>query len=77
MLQLDENLRLVFLGGEILTEIGLHIKQALQPATTVTVGYTNGLIGYVPGKETYPLGGYDVTSPYQLCLMPLPFTPDR
>jgi hypothetical protein len=76
VLQLDPDLRLVFLGGEILTEIGLHIKQALEPATTVTVGYTNGLIGYVPGKETYPLGGYEVSSSYHLFLRPAPFTRD-
>jgi hypothetical protein len=76
VLQLDGDLRLVFMGGEILTEIGLHIKQSLEPATTVTVGYTNGLIGYVPGKETYPLGGYEVASSYHLFGRPAPFTDD-
>ena len=74
VLQLDGDLRLVFMGGEILTEIGLHIKTSLEPATTVTVGYANGLIGYVPGKKTYPLGGYEVASSYHLFLRPAPFT---
>ncbi len=74
VLQLDGDLRLVFMGGEILTEIGLHIKTSLEPATTVTVGYANGLIGYVPGKKTYALGGYEVASSYHLFLRPAPFT---
>ena len=40
----------------------------------VTVGYANGLIGYVPGKKTYALGGYEVASSYHLFLRPAPFT---
>ncbi|MFH1569856.1 MAG: neutral/alkaline non-lysosomal ceramidase N-terminal domain-containing protein [Gemmatimonadota bacterium] len=76
VLQLGPRLRLVFLGGEVLTEIGLHLKQALQPADTVTVAYSNGVIAYVPGEETYPLGGYEVEGSHFYYLRPAPLARD-
>ncbi len=73
VVQFSEEMQAVFLGGEVLTEIGLHIKSALQPATTITVAYSNGLIAYVPGKETYDLGGYEVDGSHFYFLRPAPF----
>ena len=72
-MQFNPNLRAVFLGGEVLTEIGMHIKTALQPSTTITVAYSNGLIAYVPSKETYDLGGYEVNGSHFYFLKPAPF----
>jgi len=76
VLQLNPDFRLVFLGGEILSAIGLHLKEALQPATTVVAGYSNGLIGYVPSKDTYDLGGYEVDGSHYYFLRPAPFARD-
>ncbi len=73
VVQFSEEMQAVFLGGEVLTEIGLHIKSALQPATTITVAYSNGLIAYVPSKETYDLGGYEVDGSHFYFLRPAPF----
>ena len=66
---------MVFLGGEVLSEIGLHLKAALRPSLISTVAYANGLIAYIPGAETYPLGGYEVDGSYHLFLRPAPFAP--
>lgn len=76
VLQFNEAIQAVFLGGEVLTEIGLHIKSALEPATTITVAYSNGLIAYVPSKETYDLGGYEVDGSHFYFLRPAPFAKD-
>lgn len=76
VLQLNPNFRLVFLGGEVLSEIGLHLKQAMAPATTVTVAYANGLIAYVPSTAAHPLGGYEVDGSFHYFLRPAPFTAD-
>ncbi len=76
LVQLDPSLQLVFLGGEILTEIGLRLKADLGRDSTITVAYSNGLIGYVPGKETYPLGGYEVDGSFYYFLRIAPFTQD-
>ncbi|MCZ6676193.1 MAG: hypothetical protein O7E52_02975 [Candidatus Poribacteria bacterium] len=73
MVQFNDDLRAVFLGGEVLTEIGMHIKAALQPATTITVAYSNGLIAYVPSNATYDLGGYEVDGSHFYFLRPAPF----
>ncbi|MBM3281098.1 MAG: hypothetical protein FJY95_23930 [Candidatus Handelsmanbacteria bacterium] len=76
VLQLNPDFRLVFLGGEILSAIGLHLKEALRPATTVVAGYSNGLIGYVPSQDTYDLGGYEVDGSHYYFLRPAPFARD-
>ena len=73
VVQFSEAIRAIFLGGEVLTEIGLRIKRALQPATTITVAYSNGLIAYVPSEETYDLGGYEVDGSHFYFLRPAPF----
>lgn len=73
VIQFSDTIRAIFLGGEVLAEIGLHIKTELQPATTITVAYSNGLIAYVPSKETYDLGGYEVDGSHFYFLRPAPF----
>jgi len=74
VLKLHEDLRLVFLGGEVLSEIGLHIKSVLSPATTITVAYANGLIAYVPSANAHPLGGYEVDGSHHYFRRPARFT---
>ena len=74
VLQLNPDFRLVFLGGEVLSEIGMRIKARLDPATTVTVAYSNGLIGYIPSKNAHPLGGYEVDGSHHFFRLPAPYT---
>ena len=75
ILQFSDAFRALFLSGEILSEIGLHLKERLAPATTVTVAYSNDLIGYVPSEATYDLGGYEVDGgSHYYFLQPAPFT---
>ena len=76
LLKLDNEHQVVFLGGEILAEIGLRIKQTLNPTTTITCAYSNGLIGYVPSQSTYDLGGYEVSGSHHLFRRPAPFHRD-
>ncbi len=73
LLRLDEAHCAVFLGGEVLSEIGLRIKAALDPQTAITCAYANGLIAYVPSEAAYGLGGYEVDGSYHLFLRPAPF----
>ena len=73
VIQFSEAIRAIFLGGEVLAEIGLHIKSTLQPATTITVAYSNGLIAYVPSKDTYDFGGYEVDGSHFYFLRPAAF----
>ena len=47
--------------GEIFNEIGVEVKERSPLAHTCYVGYTNGMIDYVPMPSAYPEGGYEVT----------------
>ena len=76
VLQLNPGFRVLFLGGEVLSEIGLHLKRALSPAVTVAAAYSNGLIGYIPSKNACPLGGYEVDGSHYYFRLPAPFTGD-
>lgn len=48
------------LASEAFVEIGLNIKSQSPFVRTVTLGYTNGCIGYLPTAKAYEEGGYEV-----------------
>jgi len=51
---------IVGLGGEVLTEIGMAIKEASPFAHTLIITHCNGAAGYLPPKDLYPEGGYEI-----------------
>jgi len=69
-----DNLNIIFLAGEILTEIGINIKKEFKNKETITIAYSNGLIGYVAGSSTYKYGGYELDKSYPLYLKPSKFS---
>ncbi len=55
----------VGLGGEVFNEIGKAIKTASPFPHTIIITHCNGAGGYVPTKQSYDDGGYEVkTSPF-------------
>jgi hypothetical protein len=56
----------VGLGGEVFNEIGKAIKTASPFPHTLIITHCNGAAGYLPTKDAYPDGGYEVqTSPFR------------
>jgi hypothetical protein len=51
----------VAIPGEVFVEIGLALKRQ-SPHMTFVVGIANGYIGYLPTREAYTAGGYEVVS---------------
>ena len=47
--------------AEVFVEIGLELKKEA-PHKTYIVGIANGYIGYMPTRDAYPHGGYEVVS---------------
>jgi hypothetical protein len=56
---------IVALAGEVFVRIGQEIVRRSPIAHTVPLGYSNGLLGYVPTADAYPLGGYEVDDAYR------------
>ncbi len=52
----------VGLGGEAFNAIGKAIKTASPFPHTLIITHCNGAAGYLPTKEAYPEGGYEVQS---------------
>ena len=50
------------LPGEIFVELGLAIKAASPFRYTLIAELANGSIGYIPNREAYPQGNYEVVS---------------
>jgi hypothetical protein len=54
------DIALVAVPGEAFVEMALTVKSQSPIRDTFFVGYSNGAIGYIPTREAYPLGGYEV-----------------
>lgn len=55
--------------GDVFVELGLEVKSRSPFAHTITVSHTNGRNGYLPTKEAFSQGGYEVktTPSNRLC----------
>jgi neutral ceramidase len=57
-----EQLAWVSLPGEIFVELGLAVKRGSPFQQTMIAELANGSIGYIPNREAYPQGNYEVIS---------------
>lgn len=62
VIALGDQLAWVSLPGEIFVELGLAIKKASPFAFTQIAELANGSIGYIPNKQAYAEGNYEVVS---------------
>lgn len=51
---------LVIVPGELFCKLGLKIKKMLFPKIAMIVGYANDYVSYIPTKEAFSRGGYEV-----------------
>lgn len=64
---------MVALDGEVFTQYAFKLERMLQPGTTVVLGYSNGMMAYVPTSRAVHEGGYEVTA-FQWYCLPGPYT---
>lgn len=62
VIALGDDIAWVSLPGEIFVELGLAIKKASPFYYTFIAELANGSIGYIPNREAYPQGNYEVVS---------------
>ena len=58
----SDDLAILSLPGEIFVELGLAIKAASPFKHTFIAELANGSMGYVPNRDAYPQGSYEVVS---------------
>jgi len=63
----------VALDGEVFCEYSLNISRMLQPTATIVLGYSNGVVTYLPTAKGLEEGGYEATA-YRLFRLPGPYT---
>src|SRR4029079_7903399 len=62
VISFSDDVAVLALPGEIFVELGLAIKKASPFKHTFIAELANGSIGYVPNREAYPQGNYEVVS---------------
>ncbi len=62
VIAISDELAVVSLPGEIFVELGLALKKASPFRHTFIAELANGSIGYVPNREAWPQGNYEVVS---------------
>ncbi|MGH1524119.1 hypothetical protein ACRAWC_08790 [Leifsonia sp. L25] len=65
-LALSSTIGLITAPGEVFTELGDQILEGSPFPFTIYSGYTNGSINYIPTREAYAQGGYEVTHACQV-----------
>jgi neutral ceramidase len=59
------DIALVAFPGEAFTEMSLSIKRSSPVNHTYVAGYSNGAIGYIPVREAYRFGGYELENAHK------------
>ncbi|WP_135557273.1 neutral/alkaline non-lysosomal ceramidase N-terminal domain-containing protein [Paenibacillus cymbidii] len=73
-LKLADGLAFLAMDGEIVVEYGLHVKR-LSGGGVLPLGYTGGMVGYVPTAQQIAEGGYESKDSAPLFGLPAPFSP--
>lgn len=62
VISFSDDVAILSMPGEIFVELGLAIKKASPFKHTFIAELANGSIGYVPNRDAYPQGNYEVVS---------------
>jgi hypothetical protein len=62
VIALGDQIAFVGFPGEMFTEFGLTLKQDSPFPITITAELANGALGYIPNREAYPQGNYEVVA---------------
>lgn len=60
-----DGIALVGLPGEVFCEIGMNIRARSPFARTFVIAYANRVLGYIPTRQAYDEGGYEVDGAYK------------
>src|SRR5690606_5508248 len=64
--QLAPGIHIVALKGEVSTEYSLLLKQRFMQEKLLVLGYSNGVLTYIPSRKMIAEGGYGVNHPFTI-----------
>jgi neutral ceramidase len=67
---------LVGIPGELFSELGKEIKSSTSLRRVTVLGYTNNDIGYIPARQAYAQGGYEITDAFKFYGFPAVLAPE-
>ena len=74
LVSLGDQLKLITFQGEPVAELADNVKSLTQhPESTFILGYSNGIVGYLPTDNMIQQGGYEVESSHLVYLEPSGF----
>ena len=65
----------VICQGELFSSYHIAFRKIFRDYTVFFFGYTNGESGYLPDKEAFDIGGYEVEQAYVFFNEPSPLDP--
>ena len=72
---MGDKLTLVTLGGEVVVDYALRLKQELGPGPIWVAGYANDVMAYIPSRRVLLEGGYEGGGAMVYYGLPSPWTP--
>lgn len=70
------DLQFVLLGGEVVVDFALRLKQELGPGTTWVAAYANDVMAYIPSVRVLKEGGYEGGGAMLYYGLPSPWAPE-
>jgi len=74
--RLGNELLWVLLGGEVVVDYSLRLKQELGNGTTWVAGYTNDVMAYIPSRRVLLEGGYEGATAMRIYGLPTTWAPE-
>ncbi|MFA6366215.1 MAG: hypothetical protein WCX13_03400 [Candidatus Hydrogenedentales bacterium] len=73
---LGDSLLFFSLPGEAFCRIGKTLKRNSRPASVIVCGYSGGSVGYIPTRDAFAEGGYEVESAFKFYGFSAPLSVD-
>lgn len=73
--RLGPKLTWITLGGEVVVDYALRLKQEFSPAETWVAGYSNDVMAYIPSRRVLAEGGYEGGGAMVYYSLPSPWAP--
>jgi neutral ceramidase len=74
--KLGDGPTLILLGGEVVVDYSLRLKEELGKDKTWVAGYANDVMAYIPSKRVLKEGGYEGVSAMVIYGLPSPWAPE-